>query len=86
MTTQTTTCTRVREFSGKTHEFDPGSGWCLFGCGHRQDGRIVSFAGNVIRAGLENAEVPLFVEDDPDDLPPPLFTDTEHDNSERIER
>jgi len=35
------------------HEFDPVSGWCLYGCGLRQDGRHLTPAGTVIDPGPE---------------------------------
>lgn len=35
----------------KVHHYDHLSGWCLHGCGARDDGRIVNYAGHVINAG-----------------------------------
>lgn len=34
------------------HDFDPVSGWCSHGCGHRDDGRI-SINGNDKHPGPE---------------------------------
>jgi len=36
---------------GKTHRFATASGWCLWGCGVRDDGRIVTRGGAVVRPG-----------------------------------
>lgn len=36
---------------GKYHRFDFVSGYCVHGCGNREDGRIVSREGNVIAPG-----------------------------------
>ena len=33
------------------HNFDPVSGWCK--CGYREDGRLLSRAGEVLRQGPE---------------------------------
>ncbi len=44
---------------GKTHAFDPESGWCRHGCGVRDDARVVTHAGNPIRTGRA---------EDPDEL------------------
>lgn len=44
-------CTKFRLTKGFSHSFDPLSGWCTFGCGNRDDGRIISRAGAVIEAG-----------------------------------
>lgn len=33
------------------HDFHPVSGWCLNGCGLRQDGRLQTTAGSVIDPG-----------------------------------
>jgi hypothetical protein len=46
-----TQCSRFRLAKGFSHSFDPLSGWCLFGCGNREDGRIVTRDGRVIEAG-----------------------------------
>lgn len=35
------------------HEFHPVSGWCIYGCGLRQDGRHHTTAGSVIDPGPE---------------------------------
>ena len=44
-------CTRFRLNKGFSHSFDPLSGWCIFGCGNREDGRIISRDGRVIERG-----------------------------------
>ena len=44
-------CSRFRLNKGFSHSFDPLSGWCLFGCGNRDDGRIVTRDGQVIEKG-----------------------------------
>jgi len=44
-------CKPHRIGRGLSHSFDPLSGWCIFGCGNRDDGRIVTFAGQVIEKG-----------------------------------
>lgn len=46
-----TQCKNFRLDKGFSHSFDPLSGWCTFGCGNRDDGRIVSKDGRVIEAG-----------------------------------
>jgi hypothetical protein len=51
-------CLPFRVDRGKTHRFDPDSGWCVYGCGNRDDGMITTREGNVIRFG-------------PDYTPPP---------------
>jgi hypothetical protein len=33
---------------GKRHRYDPVSGWCVHGCGNRNDGRVVSRGGDVL--------------------------------------
>lgn len=38
---------------GAPHQFDPVSGWCLNGCGLREDGRHQTFGGKVIDPGPE---------------------------------
>ncbi|MFJ3394014.1 hypothetical protein [Leifsonia aquatica] len=35
------------------HDFDPDSGWCLHGCGLREDGRHIARAGQLINPGPE---------------------------------
>ncbi|WP_454137246.1 hypothetical protein [Microbacterium paulum] len=48
-------CRIHRDAAGKTimrHEFHAISGWCLWGCGSRNDGRIISIkSGQVISPG-----------------------------------
>lgn len=36
---------------GRSHRFDRLSGWCGWGCGNRDDGRIVTRHGVVLRRG-----------------------------------
>ncbi|MDQ1128281.1 hypothetical protein QE381_000409 [Microbacterium sp. SORGH_AS 888] len=36
---------------GRAHRFDSPSGYCRWGCGVRDDGRVVSRAGDVIYPG-----------------------------------
>lgn len=36
---------------GKRHDYEWLSGWCKHGCGVRDDGRVVTFAGDVLSAG-----------------------------------
>lgn len=43
-------------FPGKTHTFDPTSGWCRNGCGVRDDG-YVTRKGDVIRTPEEHAAI-----------------------------
>jgi hypothetical protein len=33
---------------GKRHRYDPVSGWCVHGCGNRDDGRVVTRGGDVV--------------------------------------
>ena len=49
--TNASQCTKFRLTKGFSHSFDPLSGWCVFGCGNREDGGIVSRAGTVLEAG-----------------------------------
>jgi hypothetical protein len=44
-------CTPHRTERGRTHTFDPDSGWCIHGCMTRDDGRAVTTAGNTISPG-----------------------------------
>lgn len=44
-------CTKFRLNKGFSHSFHPLSGWCIFGCGNREDGRIISRDGKVIEKG-----------------------------------
>jgi len=44
-------CTAARIGKGLSHSFDPLSGWCIFGCGNREDGRIVTREGRLIEKG-----------------------------------
>lgn len=44
---------------GKWHQFDTISGYCVHGCGNREDGRIVSREGNVIAPGPEHTDAEL---------------------------
>ena len=46
-----TSCTRPRITKGLTHSYDRISGWCLHGCGNREDGRITTREGNDIAQG-----------------------------------
>jgi len=46
-----TSCTAARIGKQLSHSFDPLSGWCLFGCGNREDGRIITRDGQVIEKG-----------------------------------
>lgn len=36
------------------HDYDEISGWCLKGCGNRDDGRVTSRFGDVIAPGDES--------------------------------
>lgn len=36
---------------GRHHIFHADSGWCIRGCGNRDDGRIVTWLGGVIDPG-----------------------------------
>lgn len=36
---------------GRTHRFDPLSGHCAHACGVRDDGRVVTRRGDVVRPG-----------------------------------
>lgn len=36
---------------GKTHRYHPHSGYCIHGCGAREDGRVISRAGTEIHPG-----------------------------------
>lgn len=44
-------CKKFRLDKGLSHTFDRLSGWCVFGCGNRDDGRIVTGMGAVIEYG-----------------------------------
>jgi hypothetical protein len=46
-------CTPARAAAGKTHRYDRRSGWCIYGCGVRDDGRIVNHWGTIIADGPE---------------------------------
>jgi len=43
---------------GESHDFDPVSGWCVHGCGNRQDGRQVTNGGTELAAGTEQDTLP----------------------------
>jgi hypothetical protein len=51
-----TSCTPTRLSKGLSHSFDPVSGWCLFGCGNREDGRITTRDGRIIDSGPSYSE------------------------------
>lgn len=36
---------------GKTHRFDPTSGYCIHGCGNRDDGHVTTRKGDVVFDG-----------------------------------
>lgn len=36
----------------RTHKFDEVSGWCVYGCGNRDDGRAVSRSGVILDSGV----------------------------------
>lgn len=41
------------------HDFDPDSGWCIHGCGHKADGRVINMTtGRTIRAARTNYQPP----------------------------
>lgn len=44
-------CTKWRLNKGFSHSFDVLSGWCTFGCGNREDGRIVTRDGVILDPG-----------------------------------
>lgn len=47
----TQTC-RTGTITRLAHDFDPHSGWCLNGCGSREDGRRINpVSGNVLVNG-----------------------------------
>lgn len=52
-------CKKFRTNKGRSHTYDVLSGWCIYGCGNRDDGRIVTREGNVIEKGPQytNAEL-----------------------------
>lgn len=43
---------------GHVHRFDPISGWCGF-CNLREDGKLVSKGGDILRPGREYSEQEL---------------------------
>lgn len=45
--------------AGAPHDFDSISGWCVWGCGLRQDGRHTTTAGALIDPGPEYAQAEL---------------------------
>lgn len=54
-----THCIRQRTEKGLSHAYDLKSGWCRFGCGNREDGRIVTREGNVIDQGPSYTDTEL---------------------------
>lgn len=46
-----TQCARHRIETGRSHTFDPVSGWCQHGCGVREDGRITNKSGSILNSG-----------------------------------
>lgn len=54
-----TSCTAARIGKGLSHSFDPLSGWCTFGCGNREDGRIQTREGNTIAKGPQYTDEEL---------------------------
>jgi hypothetical protein len=52
MTTTPSKCLSYRGPDAK-HDFDQVSGWCVYGCGLRQDGRHTTTAGWLIDPGPE---------------------------------
>ncbi|MGK9146656.1 hypothetical protein KXS11_03390 [Plantibacter flavus] len=50
MTSTTERCRLYRPLDAP-HDFDPDSGWCIHGCGHKSDGRLINMTtGRTIRA------------------------------------
>lgn len=46
------TATECRPYrNGAPHDFDSNSGWCVHGCGNRDDGRIITRQAEVIHPG-----------------------------------
>jgi len=47
--------TKCRTYRGPDarHEFDPLSGWCIYGCGTRDDNRITYRSGDIANPGPE---------------------------------
>jgi len=46
-------CIPSRVAEGKTHRYDRISGWCVYGCNVRDDGRIITWSGIVLYSGPE---------------------------------
>jgi hypothetical protein len=46
-----TQCQSYRLDKGQSHTFDTDSGWCVYGCGNRDDGRIASKEGSDLYFG-----------------------------------
>lgn len=46
-----TSCTKPRVAKALSHVYHPISGWCIYGCGNRDDGRITTREGNQIEPG-----------------------------------
>lgn len=56
---QTTRCAFHRPIDAR-HEFDSTSGWCVHGCGARDDGMLVrTVTGKVLRPGPTYTEAEL---------------------------
>lgn len=36
---------------GRRHRYDPRSGWCTHGCGLREDGRVLTWRGDLVNPG-----------------------------------
>jgi len=44
---------------GKRHEFDYYSGYCVRGCGVRDDGRVTSRSGDILNTGPDYTQAEL---------------------------
>lgn len=54
-----TGCRKFRTDQGRSHTFDQLSGWCIYGCGNRDDGKVIARDGRTLDAGptYTNAEI-----------------------------
>jgi hypothetical protein len=43
---------------GRQHRFNRQSGWCVYGCGNRDDGRIVTRGGAEVRPSATERPLP----------------------------
>jgi hypothetical protein len=50
---------------GKAHDYAKESGWCIHGCGVRDDGRVISWQGEVLQDAHAKWQTSYFNDPEP---------------------